>query len=75
MATARYWSPPEGREGEYIPGVPAADLSDEEWALLHERQQRSVDASGLYRKTRPPQPAKPKKVASEAEPTPAAEEG
>lgn len=46
-----------------LPGVPLRDLSAAEFAALPEHLQRSVDASDVYRKTKPPvnQPApKPK---------------
>jgi hypothetical protein len=48
---ARYWVGEEG--GAFYAGVPARDLTQEEYDALPTYQQLEVDGSNLYRKTRP----------------------
>jgi hypothetical protein len=74
MAVARYYDAdknPDGAQG--IPGVPLADITEARFARLPKWAQASVDASGLYRKTKPseakaaaPAKAAPKKKAAAA---------
>lgn len=53
-------------DGAYFPGVPARDLTDEEFAALPEAQQQALLNSGLY--TQEAAPARAKKAATPAEP-------
>ena len=39
-------------KGHYFQGVPARDLTDEEWDALPKRRQERLLASGLYEKVR-----------------------
>jgi hypothetical protein len=61
MATRKYYRPDRnpGTEANpaMLPGVPLADLSDEEYEAFPEWLQRSIDASEMYQSTNPhPQP-------------------
>lgn len=38
-----------GKQGEFIPGVPARDLTDEEWGALSAVSRKLAENSGLYR--------------------------
>ncbi|HEY7061729.1 MAG TPA: hypothetical protein VII06_09630 [Chloroflexota bacterium] len=38
----------DGRATEFHAGIPARDLTDEEWELLSEDEQATVEASALY---------------------------
>jgi hypothetical protein len=52
---ARYYDLSKSEDGRrFISGVPARDITVEEWDALPPHLQRSVDASDIYRKTRPP---------------------
>lgn len=53
MTIARYYVKDENPNGDHLPGVPLADLSEEEFAELPKWLQESVDASPMYRKTKP----------------------
>jgi hypothetical protein len=54
MAIARYYNEDENPRNDLaLPGVPLRDLTDEEFAELPTWLQESVDASPLYRKTKP----------------------
>lgn len=50
---ARYYDPSKNEDGGAIPGVPLADIDEETFNQLPEWLQRSVDASPMYRKTKP----------------------
>lgn len=39
-----------------LPGVPLADIDQATWESLPEHVQADVDASPMYRKTKPPRP-------------------
>jgi hypothetical protein len=58
MATARYYNEDKSEGGTlHIYGVPARDLSDEEYEALPKYLQKQVDASPLYLKSNPnPEP-------------------
>jgi hypothetical protein len=58
---ARYYVAEKNPEGAFLPGVPLADLSQEQFDALPEWLQQSVDASPLYRKTKPPTETAPLK--------------
>lgn len=61
MAVARYYRADKNTDGGEFPGVPLRDLEADEWDLIPEWLQKSVDASGMYQKTNPdPTPRKPK---------------
>jgi hypothetical protein len=53
MPIARYYDESRNEDGRAFDGVPLRDLTDEEFAALPEWLQLSVDASSLYRKTKP----------------------
>lgn len=50
---ARYYDEARNPEGAFLDGVPLRDLTEEEFAALPAWLQASVDASPLYRKSRP----------------------
>ena len=50
---ARYYDAEKNPDGGSLPGVPLRDLSEDEFAALPAWVQESVDASPLYRKTKP----------------------
>lgn len=50
---ARYYDESKNSDGGSFPGVPLRDLTEEEFSSLPEWLQRSVDASPIYRKTKP----------------------
>lgn len=64
MPIARYYDESK-HDGSAFDGVPLRDLTDDEFAALPAWLQASVDASPLYRKTKP--------RAEKAEDAPAAE--
>jgi hypothetical protein len=74
MTIARYYNADANPDGAHFPGVPLADLTEEEFDALPKWLQASVDASPLYRKTKPSasRKAEPKSEAAEA---PAPEKG
>ena len=55
MAVARSYREDlnDPNEPAFFPGVPLADVLEEEWALVPPWQQASVDASPLYQSTMP----------------------
>lgn len=55
MATARYYEASKNTDGGYIPGVPLRDLTEEDYNSYPAWLQASIDASPLYRKTKPTQ--------------------
>jgi hypothetical protein len=69
---ARYWVGEEG--GAFYAGVPARDLTQEEYDALPTYQQLEVDGSNLYRKTRPPEAKKADKQAEAEKPVAAPKE-
>lgn len=56
---ARYYVASANPREESFPGVPLADITEEEWAEQPEWVQASVDASPMYRKTKPQGESKP----------------
>jgi hypothetical protein len=50
---ARYYDAEKNKEGRYFPGVPQGDIDDATWEALPKWLQETVDASPMYRKTRP----------------------
>lgn len=38
-----------GKSNEFIPGVPARDIPDDEWALLPNERRELAEQSGLYK--------------------------
>ena len=48
-----------GRNGEYHAGIPARDLSPEDWAALDAEQRKLVRASALYEVTQEPDKSDP----------------
>lgn len=57
---ARYYDASANPDGVFLPGVPLADLSVEQWAALPEWLQASIDASGWYSETRPAEKRAPR---------------
>ncbi len=47
------WVGPEDRS-KYVPGVPARDLSEDEYNALSKEQQKAVNDSGLYQAPKRP---------------------
>lgn len=78
MAVVRYYDESKSQGGTlHIYGVPAADLTEEQYEALPKHLQMQVDESAMYRKTKPSsesdkQPDKP--AANKAEPTKVKEE-
>lgn len=67
MGTARYYNEDKSEGGaQHIYGVPARDLTDEEYEGLPEHLRAQVDGSPLYRKTNPnPEPKAANKPGSD----------
>jgi len=53
MSIARYYDETKNLEGAVLDGVPLRDLTEDEFSELPPWLQASVDASPLYRKTKP----------------------
>ena len=70
---ARYYDAEKNPDGGSLPGVPLRDLSEDEFAALPAWVQESVDASPLYRKTKPQGTAKPATKKAKPESKPAAD--
>jgi hypothetical protein len=67
MAIERYYDPDKNPNGRArLPGVPLRDLTTDDWANLTKRQQESVDASDIYRKTKPASAKATKKASAKA---------
>lgn len=66
MSIARYYNEDNNPHGAAIPGVPLRDLTQEEYDALPDMEKASVDASELYRKTKPAS-AKAKPAAEDKE--------
>jgi hypothetical protein len=67
MAIRARW---KGAEGEFVYGVPARNLSEDEYAALTPEQRAEVRASGVYDvKTEAEMAGEPKAEAPKAEPT------
>lgn len=64
---ARYYVESENEMGGAFPGVPLRNLSEDEYDALPEWIQRSIDASPMYRKTKPPTESAPLKAPPKAE--------
>jgi hypothetical protein len=69
MPIARYYDESRNEDGRAFDGVPLRDLTEEEFDALPFWLQASVDASPLYRKTKP----RAEKAESEAPAAPATE--
>lgn len=52
MSTARYFDESK-YDGEYIPGVPLRDLTEDEYDALDDSAKATVDAVPFFRKTAP----------------------
>lgn len=52
MSTSRYFDESK-YDGEYIPGVPIRDLTEDEYDALDESAKATVDAVPFFRKTAP----------------------
>ena len=50
---ARYYDRDANPDGRVFHGVPLADIETSHWETLPQWLRDSVDASGLYRKTKP----------------------
>lgn len=59
MSTARYYDASKNPDGAVLDGVPLRDLTEEEFEALPPWLQASVDASPMYRKTKPRHPSDP----------------
>lgn len=60
MTIARYYVAENNPEGRSFPGVPLDDISQERWESIPDHLRDSVDASDMYRKTKPPSVKKTK---------------
>lgn len=59
-----------GKQGEYLPGIPARNLTDEEWDELSKEERKAAVASGLYVKPDTDnKPVEHKHVVAKEEPT------
>lgn len=67
---ARYYDESKNPDGGALPGVPLADIDEETFNQLPEWLQRSVDASPMYRKTKPHKAAEDKAAPSDSAPPP-----
>ena len=54
---AYYYDASKNPDGASLPGVPLRDLSAEDLSAMPDWLQRSIDASAMYRKTKPSAPA------------------
>ncbi len=77
MPIARYYDESKNEDGSAFDGVPLRDLNEEEFDAMPPWLQASVDASPLYRKTKPraekAEAEAPAEPAAAPEPEPAAE--
>jgi hypothetical protein len=69
MPISRYYVPENNPQGAHFPGVPQDDIDDERWASIPPSIQADVDASNMYRKTKPPSAKKSEAPAKEETPT------
>jgi hypothetical protein len=53
MPIARYYDASKNEEGRYFPGVPQGDIDEARWADYPQWLQDTIDASPMYRKTKP----------------------
>jgi hypothetical protein len=53
MSIARFYEEAKNPDGATLPGVPLADLTEEFYDAQPAHIQRSIDAVGFYRKTKP----------------------
>lgn len=49
----RYYDASKNPDGAFFPGVPLRDIESDEWDTLPQRLRESVDASPMYRRTKP----------------------
>jgi hypothetical protein len=68
MPISRYYVPENNPQDAHFPGVPQDDIDDERWASIPPSIQADVDASNMYRKSKPPG-AKKSAEAKEETPT------
>ena len=59
MSIARYYDESKNPDGAVLDGVPLRDLTVEEFETLPPWLQANVDASPMYRKTKPRHPSDP----------------
>jgi hypothetical protein len=64
---ARYYDRDANPDGRVFHGVPLADIPQPQWDTLPTWLQESVDASGLYKKSKPTGKADPKPAAQKDE--------
>jgi hypothetical protein len=58
VAVKAHW---KGKDGQFLNGVPARSLSDDEYAALDKEQRAAVRDSGLYRMEEDKPPARGEK--------------
>lgn len=71
MPIAMYYDEEKNEGEQFIPGVPLADMTEEQYEALPDWLKQSVDESPLYRKTKPKGWKAPAEAAPEPEPAPA----
>jgi hypothetical protein len=54
MSTARYYNAEKNPHGAILPGVPLGDIDQQTFDGYPAWLQQSIDASPMYRKSRPP---------------------
>lgn len=59
-----------GKQGEYITGIPARNLTDDDWSDLTKEQRKMAIDSGLYVKPEAPEETKPEPKKPTKEETP-----
>jgi hypothetical protein len=67
MPISRYYVPENNPSNAHFPGVPQDDIDDERWASIPPSIQADVDASNMYRKTKPPSAKKSEPVSAPVE--------
>jgi hypothetical protein len=72
--TVYYYDESKNPAGVFYPGVPLADLTEEEYARLSKADQAAVAAHPMYRKTQPKDAAKEKEKEAAPAPEPEAAE-
>lgn len=56
-----------GKHGEYLTGIPARNLTDEDWSELSKEQRKAAIDSGLYVKPEAEDKPEPKKAVTKEE--------
>lgn len=67
MSIARYYVESDETKGMHFPGVPLRDIDDDEFSSYPQWLQDSIDASPLYRKTKPKADDRRKAVTEEGQ--------